>query len=68
MKNMDNNLTPAQRVWKRRRARWANWHASQARARSQHVIGDRRFNRMTWEQAVNSGNEESFLKREGEGD
>jgi hypothetical protein len=56
----DANLTPTQRVWKRRRARWQNWKNSQMRgsyARKQ-----------TWQDAVNTGTERAFLKREGECD
>ena len=61
----DMNLTVTQRMWKRRRARWASW-------RSQNNTGIRSErntrSQLTWEQAVQQGKETQFLKREGETD
>lgn len=58
---MDENLTPTQRRWKARRARWNNWKNSQMR-------GSYARKQETWQEALRNGNERSFLKREGEGD
>jgi hypothetical protein len=61
----DQNLTPSQRVWKRRRTRWSAWKAEQDK-RGLRFLDVRR----TWDATLNmsEADERRMLKAEGEQD